>query len=214
MSLNSNNIRANGTVISSFMPGRPIINGNNINTNNGSFRNAILRNIGNRSTPFNNNVLTNESTPFQTLLARRQGIPSNTLYRTGNNIPVFANGVPYYTNVVDSGPYFPLENELYRVPQSETLSPYPYNRYPYNNRYNYNNTLFQSNVGAFPFGARYNNLYYGNPYLGYEYPVAAPECAPHLNCALNGRSVNDCRSCVIAQGGSGHCATQICGPHN
>ena len=118
----------------------------------------------------------------------------------------YANGYPYY------GRFLPnrqggVTNSLYGNDWYNgwdrngygvwTGNNYAKNRYWYNNPYS-----------AY---SAYNGYGYGNNGRGF-YPPASPECAPHLNCASNSNP-NDCRSCVSAQGGPSHCASQICGPH-
>jgi hypothetical protein len=109
------------------------------------------------------------------------------------NRAVFPNGYPLYNNT--ARPYYrglcadypngyPFD---YPNDNGNPFSGYPYGRYPY---------------GAFPHTG----------FSRYDYPLAAPECAPHINCGSYSHP-NDCRSCVSAQGGPSHCAGQICGAH-
>lgn len=61
-----------------------------------------------------------------------------------------------------------------------------------------------------------------SPYLSpysYGYPTAypyrgyvGPECGLYGGCRAYPHT-NDCRSCVVAKGGSTHCANQVCGFH-
>lgn len=52
------------------------------------------------------------------------------------------------------------------------------------------------------------------PYDGLPYDnYASPECYYYSGCAPY-NSVNGCRSCVFANGGSNYCANQVCGYRN
>lgn len=129
-------------------------------------------------------------------------------YRLGN----FSNR--YYLNAVDNADPNGYNIEFSgrdsimrrRFPWQYSYDPYEY----------YHSNVYPNGI-TYPVDTYYRGIvpqsreYFDN-YYGSEYPPAAPECMPHLNCRGQ-RRPNDCRSCVSAQGGSSHCVDQICGPH-
>lgn len=150
------------------------------------------------------------------------------LDRSGINYD-FRRYRPGYYNPVPTAP------GLFR-PESLYPSPYPYQPYYAANYGNPNGGPYVDRpyAGPYPPGV-YNGIYglappYNGPFAGeanpysfyrpygnYDpaFPPYAPECLPYGNCRdQHPNNPNACRSCVIAQGGSAHCADQICGPYD